>query len=107
MLLKNVLPVVVAGAAMLAIPLSGYADRHRDGTLKPAEAEGIGKQSIDPQTGLGLYSGTLRASDGDRSNLRHAWFAYEFVDSTSALGSISASGETCYLASFKLDIHRD
>ncbi len=105
MLSKKLFPFV-AGAAMLAAPvvaLAGNNGGHRDGNLKPAEAEGIGKQ-----LSITDYSGTLRASDGDRSNLKHAWFEYKFQDGTNlGYSSPGTSGESCTLASFTLDIHRN
>ena len=92
---------VAASVAMLAAPLSVYAGGHKDGKLTPAEAEGIGKQGATIQN----YNGTLRSSDGDRANLKHAWFSYTFLPDQ-AIGNASPSS-ACYLDSFTLDIHRD
>jgi hypothetical protein len=101
MTLKKMLPVIVAGAAMLAAPLSASAgERHRDGKLTPAEAEGIAKQKQ-----IGEYNGRFHSSPGDRANLDGAWFEYEFSPASN-IGN-AAPNTPCYLDRFTLDINRD
>jgi hypothetical protein len=97
---------VAASVAVLAAPLSSYAgdsNRHRDGVIRSAQADGIGKQTSPPNA-VGVYEGTLHPADGDRSGLKRAHFKYSYTDGSAVGGTPS---EQCYLASFTLDVHRD